>query len=289
MNAMAPVRDGAIPSRARTQGQRPTTLDAHLARDSVRTPSAKIAGGRRRTGRASVSAGRSDEAARQALSRLAAKGEIASPARGFYVIVPPEYRRLGCLPADQFIPALMEHRKVRYYVGLLSAAQYHGAAHHRPQAVQVVLGRNRPAISCGSVKVSFVARGNVGEVPVRTFNTPRGTILVSTVEATAVDLVGYMHRAGGLDQVAGLLTELGGDMDPNGLVDASKSASILWAQRLGYLLEHVGAADKAVLLKEHVRKNGRNFTKLLPAANADNAPRSKDWRLYVNANVEADA
>ena len=53
-------------------------------------------------------------AARQALSRLAARGEIASPARGLYVIVPPEYRQLGCLPADQFIPALMERWNARY-------------------------------------------------------------------------------------------------------------------------------------------------------------------------------
>ena len=102
--------------------------------------------------------GVSEEAARQALSRLAAKGEIASPARGFYVIVPPEYRRLGGLPAGQFVPALIEHRCVRYYVGLLSAAQLHGAVHHRPQELQVVLERNRPAIVCGAVKVAFVAR-----------------------------------------------------------------------------------------------------------------------------------
>lgn len=231
----------------------------------------------------------SPEAARQALSRLAAKGEIASPARGFYVIVPPEYRRLGCLPADQFIPALMEHRNARYYVGLLSAAQYHGAAHHRPQEFQVVLERNRPAIVCGAVKVAFFARRNLAAVRVGTFNNPRGTVVVSTVEATAIDLVGYMRRAGGLDRVAGVLSELGDDIDPERLVEASKSASILWAQRLGYLLDHVGAGDKAELLREYVQQRGRNFTKLLPGAPADGALRSKDWRLYVNASIEADA
>ena len=53
--------------------------------------------------------GVSDSAARLSLSRLARKGLIASPARGFYVILPPEYRHLGCLPADQFISALMAH------------------------------------------------------------------------------------------------------------------------------------------------------------------------------------
>ena len=117
--------------------------------------------------------GVSAAAARQALSRLAARGEIASPARGFYVIVPPEYRRLGCLPADQFILALMERRNIRYYVGLLSAAQHHGAAHHRPQEFQVVLEANRPAIVCGSVRVAFVARRNLVAVPVESINNPR--------------------------------------------------------------------------------------------------------------------
>ena len=233
--------------------------------------------------------GVSEAAARQALSRLAAKGEIASPARGFYVIVPPEYRRLGCLPADQFIPALMEQRNIRYYVGLLSAAQYHGAAHHRPQEFQVVVERNRPAIVCGAVRVAFVARRNLAAVPVERFNNPRGTVVVSTVEATAIDLMGYMHRAGGLDRVAGVLSELGEDIDPERLIEASKSTSILWAQRLGYLLEHVGAGDRTVLLKEHVRQRARNFTKLLPGTDAAGAPRSKDWRLLVNASIETDA
>ena len=233
--------------------------------------------------------GVSGAAARQALSRLAAKGEIASPARGFYVIVPPEYRRLGCLPADQFVPALMKQRNVRYYVGLLSAAQYHGAAHHRPQEFQVVIKKNRPAILCGAVRVAFIARSNLAAVPVESFNNPRGTVLVSTAEATALDLVGYMRRAGGLDRVAGVLSELSEDMDPERLVEASKSASILWAQRLGYLLDYVGAGDKAVLLKAHVRQHARNFTKLLPGAGADGERRSEDWRLFVNANVETEA
>ena len=128
----------------------------------------------------------------------------------------------------------------------------------------------------------------MSDVPVRTFNTPRGTVLVSTVEATAVDLVGYMHHAGGVDRVAALLSELGEEMAPGRLVEASKSASILSAQRLGYLLEQVGAGDKAELLKEHVRKRARNFAKLLPGATAENAPRSGDWRLYVNADIETE-
>jgi predicted transcriptional regulator of viral defense system len=232
--------------------------------------------------------GVSQAAAKLALYRLAKQGLVASPARGFYVIVPPEYHRLGCLPADQFIPALMEHLNLPYYAGLLSAAQYYGAAHHRPQAFQVVIPRNRRPIECGSVRVSFIARKRITDVPVQSFNTPRGTIQVSTVEATAVDLVGYEHHAGGLDQVATILSELVEHIDAQRLVAAAQTAPMPWAQRLGYLLQHVGAEEKAMLLKKYVQKKAKEMTALLPAVPHDNAPRANDWRLYVNANVEAE-
>lgn len=228
-------------------------------------------------------------AVRLALSRLARKGQVASPARGFYVIVPPEYRRLGCLPPDQFIPALMEHRKRPYYAALLSAAQYHGAAHHRPQEFQVALAVNRRPISCGTVRVTFIARRRIIEVPVQNFNTPRGTILVSTVEGTALDLVRYEYRVGGLDQVATVLSELAEQIDPYRLVAAADAAPIPWAQRLGYLLERVGAADKAALLKDHVQQKAYGTIPLLPAAVSDGSPRADDWHLLVNAEVEVEA
>lgn len=58
---------------------------------------------------------------------------IASPAKGFYVIVSPEYRIYSCLPAEYFIPYLMQYWKQDYYAGLLTAALYHGASHQKPQ------------------------------------------------------------------------------------------------------------------------------------------------------------
>lgn len=235
-----------------------------------------------------VALGISPEAAKLALQRLAKKGLVAQPARGFYVIVPPEYRSLGCLPADQFIPALMERLKLSYYAGLLSAAQYHGAAHHRPQEFQVVLGKNRRRIVCGSVRVAFIARKRVTDVPTTTFNTPRGTIRVSTAEATAIDLVGYEHHVGGLDQVATILGELAENIDPSRLVEAAKTAPMSWAQRLGYLLELVDAGEHAKELKAYVWSAAKDAVPLLPSAPHENASKAADWRLYVNADVEAE-
>ena len=233
--------------------------------------------------------GGSAAAANQALWRLGKRGEIASPGRGFYVVVPPEYRALGCLPPDQFIPALMGERGVRYYAGLLSAAQYHGAAHHRPQVFQVMVGRGRRPIRCGSVGVDFIVRAGLADVPLTTFDSPRGSVLASTVEATAVDLVGYMGRAGGIDRVAGMLSDLSEQIDAGLLVEAARSASVRLAQRLGFLLEFVGAGARCGPLKDHVRQSARNYTKLLPAAPTEGSTRSRDWRLFVNARVEVEA
>jgi len=67
--------------------------------------------------------GVSADAAKVALHRLSRQGLVASPARGYYVVVPPEYHALGCLPAEQFVPSLMERHGLRYYAGLLTAAE----------------------------------------------------------------------------------------------------------------------------------------------------------------------
>lgn len=221
-----------------------------------------------------------------ALYRLSRQGLVTSPAHGFYVIVPPEYRSLGCLPAEQFIPALMEREGRAYYAGLLTAAQHHGAAHQRPQAFQVMVNRRRRDITCGRVRVTFMLSSRLEDTPVQTVNTPRGPLLVSTPEATALDLIGYCNQAGGLDQVATVLSELVERLNSDKLPAAAKVAPIAWAQRLGYLLEQVGMPEKATALKEYVCSHARESTYLLPGAPHEDSERAADWKLYVNATVE---
>ncbi len=251
------------------------------------------AAGRYHFDSAAAHAALGETAAKFALSRLARQGVIASPARGFYVIVPPDYRTLGCLPADQFIPGLMEKLGRPYYAGLLTAAQYHGAAHQRPQEFQVFLEQPRLPIACGKVRVVFMTRRRLRNVPVQSLNTPRGAVLVSTPEATAVDLVGYQHRAGGLDQVATVLAELTEKIDPQKLGAAVATAPLPWVQRLGYLLELIGAAEKLEPLRAYVHARAHESALLLPNAPRSSqrtrkAQRSDDWKLWINAVVEPD-
>jgi hypothetical protein len=110
------------------------------------------------------------------------------------LIVPPKYRILKCLPAEHFIDDLMKHLREPYYVGLLSAAEYHGATHRRPQVVQAMVSKARRRIMCGKVAVEFIYRKNLADVPVTERNTPAGTMAITMPEATAFDLAGLIRH-----------------------------------------------------------------------------------------------
>ncbi len=195
---------------------------------------------------------------------------------------------MGCFPAEQFIPDLMKVKELSYYAGLLTAGQYYGATHQRPQEFQVFVQKNRRPIRCGKVRIKFIARKNIDDVPVRTFNTSRGKLRVSTPEATAVDLVGYPAHVGGLDQVATILSELARKIDASALAEAAATAPITWVQRLGYILELVEAESATAALREYVGQHAREYTKLMPGGNKEAGPRLRGWKLVVNAELEPD-
>ncbi|MFC1706807.1 type IV toxin-antitoxin system AbiEi family antitoxin [Planctomycetota bacterium] len=230
----------------------------------------------------------SPAAIRAQLRRLRKQGLIAEPARSFHVIVPPEFRRIGCPPAEQFIDQLMKVQREPYYVALLSAAERHGAAHQRPQYLQVMLRKNRRPLECGHVRVEFVARGDLEQLPTTTLNTRRGVLHYATPEVTALELVGYPNHAGGLSNVATVLSELAEELDASKLLDAARLSPVSWSQRLGYLLERLGEEDLARGISAFVQDKARSLTPLRRAASTSGAKRSPTWKLIVNADVELD-
>ena len=174
-----------------------------------------------------------------------------------------------------------------YYVGLLSAAQLHGAAHQQPQVFQVLIPHARRCIVCGQVRVDFIRRHDLSAVPTELRNTPRGVLRISTPLATALDLVGYPKRAAGLSNVATVVAELAESLRSEHLAQALDIAPVAWAQRLGYLLEMVGAVELAEALFKVVEGAHHEWTRLapwLPKRGEYNAR----WRVVANETVEPD-
>lgn len=233
--------------------------------------------------------GSTPEALEAAVRRLAAKGRLAVPRRGFYVVVPAEYRSAGAPPADWFIADLMRFEGQPYYVGLLSAAALHGAAHQQPQEFQVVTDRPLRPAKAGLVRIRFFTKATAGSTPVVDMKTQTGTMRVSTPEATALDLVRYVKRAGHLDNVATVLAELAERLDARGLLAvARKDVEIAHVQRLGHLLEAVGAAATAKPMAAWISAQRPRRALLRPGSPRRVREYDPRWRVSVNEHVEVD-
>ena len=231
----------------------------------------------------------SDEALKKAVRRLVAKRRLAVPRRGFYVIVPVEYRDAGAPPPSWFIDDLMKFEGQQYYVGLLSAAALHGAAHQQPQEFQVVTSEQlRPAVA-GRARIRFLKKRDVEGTPTVSVKTETGSMNVSTPEATALDLLRYLQASGHLGNVATVLSELAERLDPERLVElAKRERELSNVQRLGYLLEHVGGRDAAGALAQWTAEKRPRFVPLRVAGQSRNAPKDTRWRVVVNESVEAE-
>lgn len=233
--------------------------------------------------------GLSEAAFKSACHRLTQKGRVVFLRKGFYLIVPLEYRAAGIIPASWFIDDLMKHLKHPYYVGLLSAAAIHGAAHQQPQEFQVISDRPlRPIVAKGS-KISFFMKSSLKKTPVAKIKTSTGFMKVSTPEATALDLLYFYDRVGGLERVSETLEELAEKMDPQALLSLSRSTKRLPdVQRLGYLLEHLGEKDLLDPLASYIFKRKPRVTPLNPKAEKmDNVPQDPSWRLKLNQSLES--
>ncbi len=235
---------------------------------------------------------KSRKAVLSSIEHLLAKGEIASPARGFYVIVSPEYMKMGCIPPEHFIPYLMQYWSVDYYVGLLTAASYHGASHQAVQYFQVMIEGRRPVMKCGRVRVRFITHKHLKDTPCQIINTTKSKLNVSTREGTVKDLMYYQGQSGGLNHIVTVLEELQEVIDPQELLKlAEASKDIAWKQRLGFLLEYVGARSLANVLVDHLSKQNRvDYVVLMPGKKGvnKNYPRNSVWKIIENTTLEID-
>src|SRR5208282_514268 len=100
--------------------------------------------------------GQTPEAFQAAIERLKKKGRLASPRRGFYLILRPEDRQRGAPDPAQWIDPLMKHLGLDYRVSLLRAAAFHGSAHQAAMVFQVIAPRQLPKIEIGRQRVEFV-------------------------------------------------------------------------------------------------------------------------------------
>jgi predicted transcriptional regulator of viral defense system len=237
----------------------------------------------------------SKNALRCAIYKMKKAGDVISPARNLYVMIPPEDQIRGCIPAEELIPILMKHWNIPYYVCLLSAADYYGASHQKPQVFQVMVEKQIKPMVFGKVKIEFIYKKSIKDLPTESRTVNTGYLNVSTPELTVMDLLIYPHRSGGLNHIATVLSELIESIQPEALMRLMKnSAENAWIQRLGYILEHIESIDEKRrrqvidVVHGYLKEQVLNPILLTPELAKNDAPLNSKWAIIENTTIESD-
>lgn len=222
-----------------------------------------------------------------AFHRLNQQGRILRLRNNFYVIVPLEYRSTGIIPPEWFIEDLMKFIGLPYYVGGLSAAAVYGAAHQRPQELQVVVPSHIRMIDLDVVRIRFLRFSGMERARTGLRRTQTGDYILSTAEWTAIDLFRFQNNIGGLDVVAGVIQELGEAMDAEKLEESCRyEPQNSQLQRLGWMLENLGFKRLAEPVRSEIDKRDPSYVSLNPALMKRFGSHNSTWRIVVNEKPE---
>lgn len=221
-----------------------------------------------------------------AANRLQKKGRLESPRSGFFIIIPTEY--LGTIPPPTwFVHDLMTFLKQPYYVGLLSAGAFHGAAHHQPQEFHIITNKPTRKLLIKTSRIRFFKKNKLLLQFTKDLKGPTGPLVTSNPELTALDLVFYASKIGGLDLVGTVLFELAEVMNPKDLVKVAKEwPSLSSIQRLGYILDHLELHELSQPLLKWFKKQSAVRVPLALYKKSLAGPRNADWLIIENDKLE---
>ncbi len=236
----------------------------------------------------------SETSLKRVLDRLSEKEKVVSIFKGYYVIVPPQYSAKGILPTAMFIDGLMKFLERRYYVALLSAAAFNGASHQQPQEYFVVT--EYPVLRATNKKGLKINYISTRQLPPETLTekkkTSTGYINISKPLLTAIDLINYEKKIGGLNRASTVINELLETVKRNDISkDLINYASVSSLQRLGFVLDEIlnkkEIADRIFSL---CKKAGIKFYLIpLKASGKKNKEvLSEKWKLMINTEIEPD-
>lgn len=234
----------------------------------------------------------SENALKKTLQRLKSQEAVVMVRKGFCVIVPPEYRTKGIIPTSFYVNDLMKFLNRDYYVGLLNAAAYHGAAHQQPQNYAVITeGIALRSIKNDKVSINFYIKKFWNKKDIVKKKVDTGYINISSPELTALDLVHYFDEVGGFNRVATVLEELKEVIQVDQLIETARQyGDIAVVQRLGYLLECV--LEEHTLsdaLYNYLESAGFYPVLLRPQKKKpENWITGNKWKIVPNIEIEAD-
>ena len=179
---------------------------------------------------------------------------------------------------------------------LLTAAQYHGAAHQKPAVFQVITNKQIwRKLEFGQVRIDCLYKKSLKNLPTQNFTVNTGYLKVSSPELTALDLLIYSNKSGGLNHIATVLSELIEAIDPEKLIELAKQLDEnVWFQRLGFILDNIDPFDTELnqkiidALEKYLVSKKLKYRPLAPEIPSTGYPYLKKWMIIENTDIKSD-
>ncbi|ALO16096.1 hypothetical protein L21SP5_02469 [Salinivirga cyanobacteriivorans] len=225
------------------------------------------------------------------LHRLSEKGEVINLRKGFYLIITPRYSSAKKLPIQLYCEKLFNYLNRKYYIGLFSAAKFHGAGHQQVQRDYLITEQPKfNDISKSTIDIRFFTTRNWPAKNIQIKKSDAGIYKMSSPALTIVDLIHHQTKLGGINRMLTTIEELVEEMtsdDLEELLDWYVNISTL--QRFGFLLEELELnADFQEMIFSKLKSV--KFFPVLLSPKSKEKPGAVDnkWKVDVNVKLERD-
>lgn len=225
------------------------------------------------------------------LHRLSEKGEIVNLRKGFYLIITPRYSSAKKLPLQLYCEKLFKYLDRNYYVGLFSAAKFHGASHQQVQRDYLITEKPKfNDISKNAIDIRFFTTTNWSDKNILQKKSDAGIFKISSPALTIADLINHQTKLGGINRMLAIIEELAEE-----LTESDLSELLSWypnkstLQRFGFLLEELDV-EKEFQEMIYSELKAKNFFPVLLSPKSKEKPSAVDnkWKVDVNVKLESD-
>jgi len=182
----------------------------------------------------------------------------------------------------------MRFLKRNYYLGLFSAAILYGAGHQQAMNSQLITGHpSLRSINNKKFDIDFFTKNKWNEKDIKNKKTDAGYINVSSPELTALDLIYFHKRIGGINRTLIILEELCEEINPKKLFEtAQRFNSRTTIQRLGFIFDTVFNADILSNSLLRVLQNMKTGKIPLSSLNSQKGIINKKWNIIINEDID---
>jgi predicted transcriptional regulator of viral defense system len=225
------------------------------------------------------------------LVRLAEKGQIFNLRKGFYLIIPPRYSSVDKLPIQLYSEKFFKYLNRRYYLGLFTAARFHGASHQQSQKDYFITEAPKiNAIKKKSYDIQFLTTKYWPTNNILSKKSDAGIYRISTAALTFFDLIHHHNKIGGLNRILASLEELSEEISENEMTELTSwypHKSTL--QRVGFLFEELSVEKNlADIIYNKLKQQAYYPVLLSPMKDQKPGSSNNRWKIVVNKRLESD-